>query len=115
MNSSLALLQVDTSCGEIVISVWDTAGQERFDSLTKLYYNGASAALICIDLTDGSSYSKAQFWVRHFSDFARDLQSMQENATSSPMNSHALNALLTNLPLLTSHSLTFISTCRSKN
>ena len=44
--------------------MWDTAGQERFDSLTKLYYNGASAALICVDLTDSSSYSKAQFWVR---------------------------------------------------
>lgn len=57
------LMQVVTSCGEIVISVWDTAGQERFDSLTKLYYNGASAALICIDLTDGSSFSKAQYWV----------------------------------------------------
>ena len=48
-----------------MISVWDTAGQERFDSLTKLYYNGASAALVCIDLTDGSSFSKAQFWVSH--------------------------------------------------
>lgn len=64
VGASYAAKKVVTSCGEIVISVWDTAGQERFDSLTKLYYNGASAALICIDLTDGSSFSKAQYWVK---------------------------------------------------
>ena len=43
--------------------LWDTAGAERFDSLSRLYYSGAQAALVCVDPTDSSSFSKTQFWV----------------------------------------------------
>ena len=45
------------------ISIWDTAGQERFDSLTKMYFRGASAALICYDVTNELSFAKVKKWV----------------------------------------------------
>ena len=34
------------------LSIWDTAGQEKFDSLTKIYFKGAEAALIVYDVTN---------------------------------------------------------------
>ena len=49
--------------GCVKLQIWDTAGQERFDSLTKMYFNGAAAAFIVYDITDGMSFEKAQKWV----------------------------------------------------
>ena len=34
------------------LSIWDTAGQEKFDSLTKIYFKHAEAALIVYDVTN---------------------------------------------------------------
>ena len=48
----------------ITVGIWDTAGAERFESISKLYYRGAKAALVCFDLTNKSSFKKVDFWVR---------------------------------------------------
>ncbi len=50
------------------MQIWDTAGQERFDALTKMYFNGASAALIVYDVTDNLSFEKARKWVNDLSE-----------------------------------------------
>jgi len=47
----------------VVLGVWDTAGAERFESMTKIYYRNAAAAVVCWDLTDETSYSRLKFWV----------------------------------------------------
>jgi Ras-related protein Rab-24 len=43
--------------------VQDTAGAERYEAMSKLYYRGAKAAVVCFDLTDISHFERAQFWV----------------------------------------------------
>ena len=53
---------VNGSKGVVKLQIWDTAGQERFDSLTKMYFNGAAAAFIVYDLTDSLSFEKATKW-----------------------------------------------------
>ena len=45
------------------LNLWDTAGQERFDSLTKMYFKGAEAAIIVYDVTNDLSFERAQKWV----------------------------------------------------
>ena len=45
--------------GQIKLNLWDTAGQEKFDSLTKIYFKGAEAALIVYDVTNQLSFEKA--------------------------------------------------------
>uniref|UniRef100_T1J8R1 Uncharacterized protein n=1 Tax=Strigamia maritima TaxID=126957 RepID=T1J8R1_STRMM len=40
-----------------------TAGSERYEAMSKIYYRGAAAAIVCFDLTDDSSFEKAQYWV----------------------------------------------------
>eukprot|EP00731_Ephydatia_muelleri_P021372 Em0013g1099a len=47
----------------VTLGIWDTAGSERYESMSRIYYRGAKAAIVCFDLTDGSSFERAKFWV----------------------------------------------------
>uniref|UniRef100_A0A8C5N488 Uncharacterized protein n=1 Tax=Leptobrachium leishanense TaxID=445787 RepID=A0A8C5N488_9ANUR len=40
--------------------IWDTAGQERFQSVCRMYYRGATAALLVYDVTRKETFSRAQ-------------------------------------------------------
>ncbi|KAA8586525.1 hypothetical protein FQN60_000361 [Etheostoma spectabile] len=42
----------------------DTAGSERYEAMSRIYYRGARAAIVCYDLTDSSSFQRARFWVK---------------------------------------------------
>ncbi|OQE18562.1 hypothetical protein PENSTE_c017G06429 [Penicillium steckii] len=46
------------------LQIWDTAGQERFRSISRLYYRGAHACLLCYDITDESSFQEMAGWLR---------------------------------------------------
>jgi len=48
---------------KVVLGVWDTAGSERYEAMTRHYYKGAEAAVICYDMTDAKSWEKVKFWV----------------------------------------------------
>ena len=48
----------------LTVGLWDTAGAERFESLSKVYYHGAGAAVVCYDPADRGSLEKAKFWVQ---------------------------------------------------
>ncbi|XP_065883000.1 ras-related protein Rab-24-like [Dysidea avara] len=47
----------------VTMGIWDTAGSERYESMSRIYYRGAKAAIVCYDLTDVSSFDRAKFWV----------------------------------------------------
>lgn len=49
---------------KVTLGIWDTAGSERYESMTRHYYKGAEAAVICYDLTDADSWNKVKFWVK---------------------------------------------------
>ena len=57
---------------QVKLTLWDTAGQEKFDSLTKMYFNDARAAIIAYDISNEQSFEKAQKW-------AKDLQDQEES------------------------------------
>jgi small GTP-binding protein len=46
------------------LQIWDTAGQERFRSISRLYYRGAHACVLCYDITDESSFDEMTGWLR---------------------------------------------------
>ncbi|XP_072302116.1 ras-related protein Rab-24 [Eucyclogobius newberryi] len=48
----------------ITLGIWDTAGSERYEAMSRIYYRGARAAVVCYDLTDSSSFQRAKFWVK---------------------------------------------------
>jgi len=47
----------------ITLGIWDTAGSERYESMTRHYYKGAEAAVVCYDVVDAASFTKVKFWV----------------------------------------------------
>ncbi|TKA63375.1 hypothetical protein B0A49_10506, partial [Cryomyces minteri] len=55
-------LDVDTST-VVRLQLWDTAGQERFRSISKLYYRGANAGVLCYDVTSLSSFEEMGRWL----------------------------------------------------
>lgn len=56
---------LDTTSDTIVrLQIWDTAGQERFRSISRLYYRGAHACLLCYDITDENSFQEMAGWLR---------------------------------------------------
>ncbi|XP_005098103.1 ras-related protein Rab-24 isoform X2 [Aplysia californica] len=56
----------------VIIGIWDTAGSERYEAMSRIYYRGARAAIVCYDLTDKSSFDRARFWIG-------ELQKHEEN------------------------------------
>uniref|UniRef100_A0A7S3D144 GTP-binding protein n=1 Tax=Palpitomonas bilix TaxID=652834 RepID=A0A7S3D144_9EUKA len=45
------------------LQIWDTAGQERFRSMVRIYYRGASAAILVFDGTNKESFRSLKDWV----------------------------------------------------
>jgi GTPase SAR1 family protein len=52
----------------IRLQMWDTAGQERFRSISRLYYRGAHAAILCYDITSKKSFEEMGMWLQELRD-----------------------------------------------
>lgn len=57
-------VQVACKNGRVIsLGIWDTAGAERFEALSRMYYNGAKAAVLAFDPCNAKSFEKLKFWV----------------------------------------------------
>ncbi|KAJ5949839.1 Ras-like GTP-binding protein RYL2 [Penicillium verhagenii] len=73
---------LDTTSDTVVrLQIWDTAGQERFRSISRLYYRGAHACLLCYDITDENSFSEMAGWLR---ELRKNLGSEGDDETGAP-------------------------------
>ena len=51
---------------EIQFGIWDTMGQEKYRSITKNYFQNATAAILVYDITDKRSFEEIEnFWYDH--------------------------------------------------
>ncbi|CAN8102203.1 unnamed protein product [Discula destructiva] len=48
---------------QVRLQIWDTAGQERFRSISRLYYRGANACILCYSITDAQSFADMGAWL----------------------------------------------------
>ena len=55
--------KVDIGGRAWTLGIWDTAGAERYESMSRIYYRSARAAIVCYDLTRKESFEKVKFWV----------------------------------------------------
>ncbi|XP_058802877.1 ras-related protein Rab-24-like [Phymastichus coffea] len=72
IGSAFASKEIQVGNKKLVLGIWDTAGSERYQAMTKGYYRGAAAALICFDMTDPETFKRAKFWMT-------ELRSVEEN------------------------------------
>jgi len=49
---------------DVVLGIWDTAGSERYESMSRMYYRGSKAAILCYSVKDEESWERLQFWVK---------------------------------------------------
>lgn len=61
LTQSVTLPEIDAT---VKFEIWDTAGQERYKSLAPMYYRNAHATLCVYDITNSSSFQKAQNWIK---------------------------------------------------
>ena len=54
---------------DLQMGVWDTAGGERYHSISRIYYRGARAAVVCYDTTDADSWERLQYWIKELRKF----------------------------------------------
>eukprot|EP00899_Mesostigma_viride_P017687 jgi/Mesvir1/2591/Mv13007-RA.1 len=68
IGAAFGAKRVNVGNRSITLGIWDTAGAERFESLSRVYYHSAGAAIVCFDVTDASSFEKLKFWVEELRD-----------------------------------------------
>mmetsp|Transcript_33986 Transcript_33986/g.85605 ORF Transcript_33986/g.85605 Transcript_33986/m.85605 type:complete len:126 (+) Transcript_33986:658-1035(+) len=65
IGAAFAAKRVKLANGKsVTLGIWDTAGAERFESLSRVYYHSARAAVVCFDVSSLESWHKLKFWVR---------------------------------------------------
>jgi len=55
--------KIEVADREWTLGIWDTAGAERYESMSRIYYRSARAAIVCYDMTRRASFDKVKFWV----------------------------------------------------
>ncbi|XP_064382769.1 ras-related protein Rab-24-like [Halichondria panicea] len=63
IGAAFGAKKVSVQGESVTLGIWDTAGSERYESMSRIYYRGAKAAIVCFDLTDSASFDRAKFWV----------------------------------------------------
>ncbi|KAF4527409.1 hypothetical protein B566_EDAN016245 [Ephemera danica] len=64
IGAAFAARQVAAKGKKFIVGIWDTAGSERYEAMSRMYYRGAKAAVVCFDVSDIASWTRAKFWVQ---------------------------------------------------
>jgi small GTP-binding protein len=62
IGAGFSLKTFDWHGKRYIFQMWDTAGHERFRSMTRMYYRGASLALIVFAVNDAQSFAEIESW-----------------------------------------------------
>ncbi|XP_066588675.1 ras-related protein Rab-24-like [Prorops nasuta] len=64
IGAAFAAKQIQVNEKTFIMGIWDTAGSEKYDAMTRIYYRGAKAAIVCYDVTKPITFQKVKFWIR---------------------------------------------------
>nr|QZX57783.1 ras-related protein Rab24 [Locusta migratoria] len=72
IGAAFAAKVVNLGGKKFTVGVWDTAGSERYEAMSRIYYRGAKAAIVCYDITNKASWLRAKYWVDELRRFEED-------------------------------------------
>ena len=56
----------------VKLQIWDTAGQESFRSITRIFYKGSHAVMVCFDITTRESFNHVHDWHKEIQNNAEE-------------------------------------------
>jgi len=63
IGAAFGAREVNLGGKRVIMGLWDTAGSERYEAMSRMYYRGARAAVICYAVNDAESWTRLKFWV----------------------------------------------------
>ncbi|KAK7864803.1 hypothetical protein R5R35_012290 [Gryllus longicercus] len=72
IGAAFAAKPVEAKGKRFVIGIWDTAGSERYEAMSRIYYRGAKAAIVCYDINNSTSWDRAKFWISELRRFEEE-------------------------------------------
>ncbi|KAJ9576636.1 hypothetical protein L9F63_015005 [Diploptera punctata] len=69
IGAAFAAKEVELNGCRFMMGIWDTAGSERYEAMSRIYYRGAKAAIVCYDITNKTSWDRAKFWINELRRF----------------------------------------------
>nr|CAD7591709.1 unnamed protein product [Timema genevievae] len=63
IGAAFSARQIESKGRKLVVGIWDTAGSERYEAMSRIYYRGAKAAIVCYDIGSRLSWDRAKFWL----------------------------------------------------
>lgn len=70
IDMEVKTITIDNKC--IKLQIWDTVGHAQFQTVTKIYYNGAKGVIFVYDCTDEKSFSNIKEWDKKISTLVSD-------------------------------------------
>jgi len=72
IGAAFAAKEAEANGKKFMMGIWDTAGAERYEAMSRIYYRGAKAAIVCYDITDRASWERAKFWITELRRYEED-------------------------------------------
>ncbi|XP_045782991.1 ras-related protein Rab-24-like [Maniola jurtina] len=63
IGAAFCAKQMHSNGKDFNVGIWDTAGSERYEAMTKMYYRGAHAAIICYEPSSQASWTRLRHWL----------------------------------------------------
>jgi len=63
VGAAFGAKKVTVHTRQLTVGIWDTAGAERYESMSRIYYRSAKAAIVAYDVTRLDSFAKVRFWI----------------------------------------------------
>lgn len=72
IGAAFAAKEAEANGRKFMMGIWDTAGSERYEAMSRIYYRGAKAAIVCYDITNRPSWDRAKFWINELRRYEED-------------------------------------------
>lgn len=66
IGAAFSAKTIGTPAGDVKLHLWDTAGEEMYRAMTRTFYRGAQACVLCYDITDRATFEALSEWLGEF-------------------------------------------------